>query len=362
MGQRMRRRLPQYVHGYLDRHGKPRHYLRRPGRAPIALPGLPWSPEFMDAYVAAINNSLPVIIGIRRTRPGTVEEAVARYLGSGAFAGLAPSTRGMRKTILERFRVEHGEKRIDKLQREHVARIISKLRPHAQRHLLKSLRGLMAFALIDGIVATDPTVGVKLARAKDTGGYVMWPVDCIERYRAAHQLGTRARLAIELLYGTVQRRGDVIKLGRQHVQNSILSLRQQKTGVDIDIPVLPELRTAIDAMPGNGHLTFLVTEHGKPFTSAGFGNWFRDMCSQAGIPKNLSSHGLRKAGATRLAEHGCTDHEIMAWGGWKTLSEVQRYTRAASRKRLAKQAAAKLETGTKVANLSTRLAKQQEKP
>jgi integrase len=360
MGRRIGR-LPLYVHGYLDRHGKPRHYLRRLGRIPIALPGMPWSTEFMDAYAAAMNNALPVTIGIRRTRPGTVEEAVARYLGSGAFAGLAPSTQALRKAILERFRVEHGDKRTDKLQPEHVARILSKLRPHAQRHMRKTLRGLMAFGLVEGLVAVDPTVGVKLARAKDTGGYVMWPVQCIERYRAAHKLGTRARLAIELLYGTIQRRGDVVKLGRQHVQNGILSLRQQKTGVDIDIPVLPELQAAIDAMPGGRHLTFLVTEYGKPFTPAGFSNWFRDMCEQAGIAKNLSSHGLRKAGATRLAEHGCTDHEIMAWGGWKTLSEVQRYTRAASRKRLAKQAAEKLETGTKVANLSGRLANEEKK-
>ena len=97
----------------------------------------------------------------------------------------------------------------------------------------------------------------------------------------------------------------------------------------------------------------------KPFTAAGFGNWFRGMCEQAGIPKSLSAHGLRKAGATRLAEHGCTDHEIMAWGGWKTLLQVQRYTRAANRKRLAMQAADKLETGTKVANLSTGLANQE---
>ena len=52
----------------------------------------------------------------------------------------------------------------------------------------------------------------------------------------------------------------------------------------------------------------------------------------------------------------------MAWGGWRTLKEVQRYTKAANRKRLAKQAAAKLETGTKVANLSRRLAKQKKNP
>ena len=62
MGRRLDR-LPRYVHGYLDRHGKPRHYLRQPGRMKIALPGLPYSHEFMEAYTAALNNAAPVIIG-----------------------------------------------------------------------------------------------------------------------------------------------------------------------------------------------------------------------------------------------------------------------------------------------------------
>ena len=51
----------------------------------------------------------------------------------------------------------------------------------------------------------------------------------------------------------------------------------------------------------------------------------------------------------------------MAWGGWTSLKEVQRYTRAASRKRLALQAAGKLKAGTELANLDTRLANQGEK-
>jgi hypothetical protein len=61
-----------------------------------------------------------------------------------------------------------------------------------------------------------------------------------------------------------------------------------------------------------------------------------------------------KAGATHLAEHGATDHEIMAWGGWKTPREVQRYTAAANRKRLALRAADKIKSGTELSNLSTR--------
>jgi integrase len=353
------RRLPKYVHGYLDRHGKPRHYLRRPGRKEIPLPGMPWSPEFMEAYAAAMSQAAPIVIGAKRSAPGTVAEAVARYLSSAAFAGLAPSTQGMRRAILQRFRDQHGEKRIRKLEPEHVARLLGKLRPYAQRNMRKTLRGLMAFALVDGLIDVDPTAEVKLMAVKDTGGFETWPLACIEQYRAHHDLGTRARLALELLYGTMASRSDVVRLGRQHVQAELLSFRRQKTEKHVDIPVLPELRAAIDAMPKAEHLTFLVTELGKPFTPAGFGNWFREQCDAAGIP--LSAHGLRKAGATRLAEHGCTDHEIMAWGGWSSIKEVQRYTKAANRKRLALQAARKLKDGTEVANLETRLANQSEK-
>jgi integrase len=143
---------------------------------------------------------------------------------------------------------------------------------------------------------------------------------------------------MEMLYGTMQRRGDIVRLGPQHIQSGVLSLRQSKTKAQVDIPVLPELQTALDAMPKGEHLNFLVTERGRPFTSDNFGTWFGKQCALAGLPKKLSSHGLRKAGATRLAEHGCTDREIMAWGGWTTLAEVQRYTRAANIKRIAQRA------------------------
>ncbi|MVT63554.1 tyrosine-type recombinase/integrase [Bradyrhizobium pachyrhizi] len=79
---------------------------------------------------------------------------------------------------------------------------------------------------------------------------------------------------------------------------------------------MPRLQAAIDAMPASDHLTFLVTAQGKPFTAAGFGNYFRDTCHEAGLPERCTSHGLRKAAATYLAELGFTDHQLMAWFGW----------------------------------------------
>jgi len=349
----------QYVNEFVDRHGHARFYFRRGGKR-VPLPGLPGSTEFMDAYEAALNRAAPVIIGAKRTTPGTVEEAVARYLGSAAFVALAPLTQAMRRRYLERLRTEHGDKRLRKLQREHVARLLGKLKPHIQRDYFKALRCLVAFALAEGLIDTDPTAGVKLTKLKDTGGFQTWPVAAIEQYRKHHALGTRPRLALELLYGSMAARCDVVTLGRQHIQGEILSFRRSKTTVAVDIPILPELQTAIDAMPKAEHLTFIVSEYGKPFSAAGFGRWFRDQCKLAGLSK-LAAHGLRKAGATRLAEAGATDHQLMAWGGWKTLQEVQRYTRAANRKQLAIAGAHKLRARTEVATLSPRIGNPGEK-
>jgi integrase len=94
-------------------------------------------------------------------------------------------------------------------------------------------------------------------------------------------------------------------------------------------------------------MTFLLTKHGAPFTAGGFGdNWFRVRCDEAGLLQR-SAHGLRKLAATRLANAGCSDRQIMAITGHKTVSEVSRYTKTAEQAKLAEQAIAKLRERTK---------------
>jgi integrase len=122
-------------------------------------------------------------------------------------------------------------------------------------------------------------------------------------------------------------------MGRQHIRDGALYLRQEKTSIELVIPIHPTLAAIIGENTAD-HLTFLTTTLGKPFTPAGFGNWFRDRCNEAGL-RHCSAHGLRKAAARRLAEAGCTMHEIAAITGHASLSEIQRYTKAADQKRLA---------------------------
>jgi integrase len=115
------------------------------------------------------------------------------------------------------------------------------------------------------------------------------------------------------------------------VRDGWLRYTQLKTKTPVELPILPALQRTLDASP-TGDLTFLVTDQGKTFTAAGFGNKFRDWCNEAGLPR-CSAHGLRKASATRAAENGASATQLMAMFGWRNLSEAERYTRAAERKK-----------------------------
>jgi integrase len=136
---------------------------------------------------------------------------------------------------------------------------------------------------------------------------------------------------------TAQRRADVIRIGRQHIRGDVLTVRQQKTGVMLAIPVHANLAKIIAATP-TGHLALLTTKTGKTYEPDDFSEQFRAWCDAAGLPQRCVFHGLRKAALTRLADAGCTAYELMAISGHKTLREVERYTRAADQARLARAA------------------------
>jgi integrase len=326
-----------YIHEFIDRHGKVRRYFRRPGFKRVRLTGPPGSSEFMEAYQAALAREEPRLeIGASRTRPGTVNAAVVAFYGSNGFLKLRPITKATDRGILERFRAKHGDKRISMLERRHILAILAEkaAAPAAQRNLLRMLRKLLAFAIETGLRADNPAASIR-ANAPKSSGFHTWSEDEIARFEAHHAIGTRARLALALLLYTAQRRADVVRIGRQHVRNGALHLTQGKTGAELVIPVHPELATIIAATPSD-QLTYLVTEYGQPFTPAGFGNWFRAQCNAAGLPRECAAHGLRKAACRRLAEAGASANVIAAISGHRTLREVERYTRAADQARMAR--------------------------
>ena len=126
----------KHVNSFYDRHGRLRHLFRYPGTKSFTLPGLPGSPEFMEAYQSSLARIgiKSVEIGAKRTMAGSVDAAIVKYYRSDAFTkALAPETQRMRRNILERFRAEHRGKRIATLQRGHVLKLLEGMTLHAKK-------------------------------------------------------------------------------------------------------------------------------------------------------------------------------------------------------------------------------------
>jgi integrase len=271
-------------------------------------------------------------------------------LASSAFQRLASTSQKEYRRIFEGLRRDHGDKRMDTLERRHVVGMVDAktATPVAARDFLRCLRLLTRYAISIGIRQDDPTIGVRVKMPK-TGGFRTWTEEDIAAFEAAYPMGSKPHLALSLLLGAAARCSDVVRLGRGSVRNGELHLTQQKTGKALTIPITAALAEAINTAAPSEHMVFLVNERGQAFTARGFSKWFVKICERASL-KGLSAHGLRKAACRRLAEAGCSANEIAAISGHASLREVERYTRAADQARMARNAVARTERQQRLAN------------
>lgn len=347
--------LPEYVTAFKDRHGKTRLRFRRKGYETCYLKGELGSEAFREEYAAcmkaAVNAAAP-----SRARAGTIDDLVTRYIAAPARLGPTPATQARVRAIVNRFRDGYGKAFVADVEFEHIDQIIAGRQVKIQvgkrveggveaaRKFRKELVRLFDYAekIRMRPVGSNPvrlSERVRVAPGEASQGYHTWTEAEITQYRERHELGTRARLAMELMLWTGQRRIDAIHLGPSDVLNGRINPRQSKTGKDLQIAVAPQLLSAITAMPAprTGQTTFLVTEFGRPFTNAGFGNWFRGKCDEADLPL-CTAHGLRKAIMRRMAELGLGNQTLKSVSGHSRDEEVATYTRAVDQRRMADDA------------------------
>jgi len=352
-----RRFLPEYVSSFKDRHGKERLRFRRKGFAGGYFKSALGTEDFRIEYRAFMDASETVAVAVDRAVPGTIADLVARYFATPTRLGPTVITQSKVRSIVGRFSEEYGKLPVARVGFEHIdAIVMAKMQrnmvqtsrglrpiggPVAAGKLRKELVRLFNFAVKLRMIPTNPVLladHVKLSVEQRSAGYHTWTEDEIDQYRARHQLGTNARLALELLLWTGQRRSDAIRMGRQHIVDGRIKVVQDKTGKVLWIAVAPQLLEAIVAMPAaKNHLCFLINEQGRPFTRAGFGNWFRDKCDSAGLPQ-CTAHGLRKAIMRRMAELNQGNQTMKAVSGHRKDEEVARYTEAANQRSMADDA------------------------
>jgi integrase len=342
------------------KNGVRRYYFRKPGHPRCRLPGEPGSIEFLAAYQSVLEQGPSLKIGSSRSKPGTIAWLVAEYLGSVDFAKRPASVQQKHRPHLERLRVEHGDRTVAGLDAERIERlqmkfITAKGGHAAANQWLDCIRDMFAFALRKKVIQASPAAQVKkLERPGE--GHRTWTVAEVKEFRAFYPIGTKARLALELMVRLALRRSDVIRIGPHMIRNGVLHYTQHKNAknapITLAVPIPDDLMAIIDATRRAAKVVrpdrFLISKLGVPYQDDS--EWFRPMCDAAGLPKDCTAHGLRKRCCADLANRGATAHEIMSISGHRTLKEVDRYTRAANQEALAVEAMRKQALGNEKAS------------
>lgn len=329
----MNRTLPRYASAFRDRHGKVRVRLRRTGWQTAYVHAEPGTPEFTEAY-RQWEREGRISAGEEKVAPGSLNDLIARFYRSKEWSGLKASTQNTYRGELERFRTTYGDRSASTMTARHVSNLLQKMgdRPSAANNLRKRLSQIFNFAILIGMRRDNPAMPVRALKTRK-GGFPTWQEEQIAAFEAHWLIGTRERLAFDLALYTAQRKSDVRVMGPQHVKNGKIKVRQLKTGKALWLPIIAPLARSIAATP-TGHLAYIVSDKGAPYTDGSFGNWFRDACDAAGV-SGFSMHGLRKAASRRMAEAGLSNQLIKSVTGHSGDSEVARYTREADQARMA---------------------------
>ena len=333
--------LPRYLNREVTRHGKTVWYVRVARGPRIRIKAPFGTVEFEIEYQAAVTGKTQP----RKTGPtaGSVAWLIERYRETPAWTSLSMATRRQRENILTQVISSAGSQRYAAITSATIAagRDRRSQTPFQARHFIDAMRGLFAWAVDARFVKTNPATTVKYPPLKYGEGFPVWSEEDVAAYEAHWPLGTRQRVWIAVLLYTGLRRGDAVRLGKQHIRNGVAVIRTEKSGgkIEVQIPLLPPLLEALEAGPV-ADLAFICGANGKPMTKESFGNAFSEACRTAGI--NKSAHGLRKIGATRAANNGATVAQLNAIFGWTGSEMASLYTHNADRARLARDAIGKL--------------------
>jgi len=346
----------KYVNTFIDRHGRERSYFRYPKRKAVKLIGKPGSPEFMAQYNMALGfapqqTPQPEVM---KTSTGltTWNAAVKDFLAVG-LGKQGPASRMKTTRMLNIFCRQFGHRSVQGTPVAKIEQFFADYhdRPGQHSNLLKAIRQLVKFAKRRQWIKEDPTEGIEKL---ELGSHHTWNEQEIAKYEERWKVGTRERTAFALFVWSGQRVTDVAKMkwtdvrfwtDKEGVRRATMTVQQKKAKGEkkdktLNINCEPELIEALDAwratcerdkVPTDIHQHILLNGIHQPFTGYRLSVWMASNFDGAKLPDRCVSHGLRKAAARRLAEAGCTPHEIMTVTGHETLSEVDRYCKEAKK-------------------------------
>ena len=320
----MKRDLPKYVY----RKGRNRLlYFERGGRR-HRIHDEPGTDAFWSTYARLLRGP-----AAEPTR--TIRKLVDIYRRSDKYRSLAANTRRSYETHMSYLIETAGRVDPATLRRVHVVQMRDALAetPTRATRCVRFLSVLLRFGSDIGWLDQNVAQGVEGLKGK-RAPREPWPQDMVDAYRA-HATG-RPLLMFELLIGTGQRIGDMLRMQWGHVEDGGILVRQGKTGAKLWVPFTARLSDMLAAEPRRG--LFLVSQRdGRPVSYQLAWKEIRQVREAIGAQSH-DIHALRHSAASELAALGCSDELIQAVTGHTSRAMVAHYTRSTRQKSRAKEA------------------------
>lgn len=294
----------------------------------------PSSTGFYDSYLVMKGHRTRQLEAV-----ATVAGLADQFESSPEYRALAMGTQKLYTSTLKRIREHLGKFPLHAVERRHVREIVdNRLSGNGARNAFLAVLGVLyAYGRGRDLTDKEPTKEVKPFK---TGQHEPWPEELLKAgLKAEHD---RTRLAINLLYYTGQRIGDVVQMRWSDIRDGVIYLTQQKTGTALAIPLHSSLRAELDKTDRRAE-TIISTYEGRAMTDQVVRRELKAFCDEFGM--KLVPHGLRKNAVNALLEAGATVPEVGAITG-QSYNVVEHYARKVSRKRLSEAAMRKLENAS----------------
>ena len=303
---------------------------------------------FMDAYWSALAElrGEAAVKSVELPKEDTWDWLCDQYYRSAKFKSYEPDTQRDKRSVLDRFCEGGGKLPYKKYRRADMEASQRSRTPGAGDKLVKVIRALFTWAMDQNppLATFNPAARVEKIN-RNTDGFHTWTPEEIDRFRAHWPLGSKPRLAMEVMINVGARRSDAHRIGPREEYVARDGKRwirftaykgRNKYPVKIDSQLTPELIEALEKTPF-GQEAYVLSDRNKPFTKESFSNAFKRWCVEAGLP-HCNSHGLRKAASVHYAESGASAPELMALFGWTNMKTAQIYIAQADKRRMAANA------------------------
>lgn len=276
----------------------------------------------------------------------TLGAVIAQWQRSPEWSNLSPGTQANYVLYLKPLHAAMKLTPVNGIKRSHLLKMRNEIafkRGHgAALNFCRAVGALFTWARRNDVVEASPAIDLVFSLQR--GSLPAWRDD--QAQRAMRELPEPYRRAVVLAYHTGQRRGDLCRIGWHDYDGQVIRLIQEKTTQPLEIPVSAELRAELAIWKTDRHAVTILEHRGKPWKPGYLTQWLPDQLKRIGLPP-LGLHGLRRLTAIRLAEAGCTPHEIAAITGHRTLQMVQEYTKGVRQRNLADVAVLRLENAGK---------------